>query len=72
MSIHTKERGVFTRQATGREFIFSFDELVNRICGIAPGLPIPEPRYGEIIETCRTLEAQERAEKLIRLTVARA
>ena len=70
VSIHTKDRGVFTRQATGREFIFSFDELVNRICGIAPGLPIPEPRYGEIIETCRTLEAQEKAEKLIRLTVA--
>ena len=70
VSIHTKERGVFTRQATGREFIFSFDELVNRICGIAPGLPIPEPRYRQIIETCRTLEAQEKAEKLIRLTVA--
>ena len=70
VSIYTKERGVFTRQATGREFIFSFDELVNRICGIAPGLPIPEPRYGEIIETCRTLEAQEKAAKLIRLTVA--
>lgn len=70
VSIHTKERGVFTRQATGREFIFSFDELVNRICGIAPGLPIPEPRYGEIIETCRSLEAEEKAEKLIRLTAA--
>ncbi len=72
VSIFTKERGVFTRQATGREFIFSFDELVNRICGIAPGLPIPEPRYREIIGTCRMLETQEKAEKLIRLTVAGA
>ncbi|MCY3822601.1 MAG: hypothetical protein OXG62_01895, partial [Nitrospinae bacterium] len=70
VSIHTKERGVFTRQATGREFIFNFDELANRICGIAPGLPIPESRYREIIETCRALDAQEKAEKLIRLTVA--
>ena len=72
VSIFTKGRGIFTRQATGREFIFSFDELVNRTCGIAPGLPIPEPRYREIIETCRTLDAQEKAEKLIRLTVAKA
>ena len=70
VSIYTKERGVFTRQATGREFIFSFEELAERIGGIAPGLPIPEPRYREIIETCRTLEAQDKAEKLIRLTVA--
>lgn len=72
VSIHTKKRGVFTRQATGREFIFNFDELANRTCGIAPGLPIPEPHYGEIIETCRALEAQEKAEKLIRLTAAKA
>ena len=72
VNIYTKERGVFTRQATGREFIFSFDELADRICGIAPGLPIPENRFQEIIETCRTLEAQEKAEKLIRLTVAGA
>ena len=72
VSIHTKERGVFTRQATGREFIFRFDELAERICGIAPGLPVPESRYREIIETCRALEAQEKAEKLVRLTVAGA
>ena len=70
VSIYTKERGVFTRQATGREFIFSFDELANRTGGIAPGLPIPENRYQEIIETCRTLEAQVKAETLIHLTVA--
>lgn len=71
VSIQTKERGVFTKQATGQEFIFRFDELANRIGGIAPGLPIPEPRFREIIETCRALEAQEKAEKLIRLTVAK-
>lgn len=70
VSIYTKERGIFTRQATGREFIFSFDELAERICGVAPGLPVPESRYREIIETCRTLEAQEKAKTLIRLTVA--
>ncbi len=70
VNIYTKERGVFTRQATGREFIFSFDELANRTGGIAPGLPIPENRYQEIIETCRTLEAQQKVETLIRLTVA--
>ena len=70
VSIYTKERGVFTRQATGWEFIFSFDELANRTGGIAPGLPIPENRYQEIIETCRTLEAQVKAETLIHLTVA--
>ena len=70
VSIYTKERGVFTKQATGREFIFSFDELANRTGGIAAGLPIPESRYTQIIETCRALDAEEKAEKLIRLTVA--
>ncbi len=69
VSIHTKERGVFTKQATGREFIFSFDELANRIGGIATGLPIPESRYREIIETCRALETEVKAEKLIRLSL---
>ncbi len=72
VSIHTKERGVFTRQATGREFIFGFEELAKRMGGIASGLPVPEIRYQEIIETCRTMETQEGVEKLIRLTVAEA
>ena len=68
--IFTKERGVFARQATGREFIFRFDELAERIGGIAPGLPVSESRFQEIIETCRALETQDKAEKLTRLTVA--
>ena len=34
---------------------------------ITPGLPIPAAQYEAIIETCRTLDAQPRADALVRL-----
>ena len=71
VTIFTKEGKSFTRQATGREFIMSYDELANRNLGIAPGLPIPASQYEKIIEVCRALDAEEKAERLIRLTLAK-
>jgi 2-methylcitrate dehydratase PrpD len=67
--IFTKNGQSYTKQGTGREFIWDFDEEVRRIRGVIPGLPIPAAQYEEIIATCLNLDRQERADKLIQLTL---
>ena len=42
ITIFTKDGKSYTKQATGREFIWDFDEEVRRIRAVVPGLPIPE------------------------------
>jgi hypothetical protein len=72
ITIFMKGGRSFTKQATGREFIWDFEEEVRRIRGIVPGLPIPAKQYEEIIATCRALDQQTRADKLIGLTMKAA
>ena len=69
ITIFTKDGKSYTKPATGREFIWDFEQEVRRIRGIVPGLPIPAAQYEEIIATCRNLEKQEHADKLIALTL---
>jgi 2-methylcitrate dehydratase PrpD len=69
ITIHTKDGRSYTRQATGREFIWDFDEESRRIREVIPGLPISAARFEEIIATCRDLDRRDRADTLIRLTV---
>jgi 2-methylcitrate dehydratase PrpD len=69
ITIFTKDGRSYTRQGTGREFIWNFDEEVRRIRGVVPGLPIPAAQFEDIITTCRNLEREDRADKLIRLTL---
>ena len=71
ITIHTRDGRSHTRQATGREFMWDFDEEVRRIRGVVPGLPIPAVQFEEIIATCRGLDRQDRADTLIRLTLAK-
>jgi 2-methylcitrate dehydratase PrpD len=71
ITIHTKDGRSHTRQATGREFMWDFDEEVRRIRGVVPGLPIPAAQFEEIIAACRGLDRQDRADTLIRLTLAK-
>ena len=40
ITIFTKDGKSYTKQATGREFIWDFDEEVRRIRAITPGLPV--------------------------------
>jgi hypothetical protein len=49
--------------------MWNFDEEVRRIRGVIPGLPIPPSQFEQIIATCRGLDREERADKLIQLTV---
>jgi 2-methylcitrate dehydratase PrpD len=72
ITIFTKDGKSYTKQATGREFIWDFDEEARRIREVIPGLPITAARFEEMIATCRELERQERADRLVQLTLASA
>ena len=70
ITIFTKDGRSYTKQATGREFIWDFDEQVRRIGGVVPGVPISAAQFDEIVATCRDLDRVDRADRLVRLTVA--
>ena len=69
ITIFTKDGKSYTKQATGREFIWDFNEEARRIREAIPGLPVPAARFEEMIATCRDLERQERADRLVQLTL---
>ena len=69
ITIHTKDGKSYTKQGTGREFIWDFEEEARRLSDIVPGLPVSAARFEEIVETCRTLDRQDRASRLVELTI---
>jgi 2-methylcitrate dehydratase PrpD len=69
ITIHTRDGKSYTKQATGREFMWDFDEEARRIREVTPGLPIPGAQFDEIVTTCRDLDRQARADLLVRLTL---
>jgi 2-methylcitrate dehydratase PrpD len=69
ITIFTKNGRSYTKQGTGREFVWDFEEEVRRIRDVIPVLPITADRFEKIIETCRTLEKVPRADTLIDLTM---
>jgi 2-methylcitrate dehydratase PrpD len=69
ITIHTKDGKSYTKQGTGREFIWDFEEEARRIRDVAPALPISGAQFDRMIETCRTLDTQARADTLIQLTL---
>ena len=70
-TIHTKDGKSYTKQSTGREFIFDYGELTRRLSAIAPGLPIPASQYEQLVAACGALEREAKADKLVQLTLAR-
>jgi len=68
ITIFTKNGQSYTKQSTGREFMWDFDEEARRIREVIPGLPITELQFENIISICRDLEQQERADCLIHMT----
>ena len=68
ITIFTKNGQSYTKQSTGREFMWDFDEEARRIREVIPGLPITELQFEDIINICRDLEEQERADCLIHMT----
>src|SRR5712692_8588401 len=71
ITIFTKDGKSYTKQATGREFMWDFNEEVRRIRGVIPGIPMPAAQFEEIIATCLSLDRQDRADKLIQLTLTK-
>jgi len=70
ITIFTKDGRSFTREGTGREFIWDFEEQSRRIRPIAPGLAISEAQFAELIDKCRHLDRLDRAaQELIALTI---
>src|SRR5947209_4718168 len=71
ITVFTKDGRNFTREGTGREFIWDFEEHTRRIKPIAPGLAIAEPLFAELIDACRHLDTADAAaaSRLIALTI---
>jgi 2-methylcitrate dehydratase PrpD len=70
ITVFTKDGRSFTREGTGREFIWDFEEEVGRIRPVAPGLAIGEPQFDRLIDTCRHLDGIDNAAAtLIGLTI---
>jgi 2-methylcitrate dehydratase PrpD len=68
-TIHTRNGKSYTKQSTGREFIWDYDELTRRIKDIVPGLPIPAAQYEQLVTTCGALDREPKADKLVKLTL---
>src|SRR5271165_5933006 len=69
ITVFTKDGRSFTREGTGREFIWDFEEEARRIRPVTPGLAIGDAQFAELIDSCRHLDFMERAaQKLISLT----
>ncbi len=69
ITIFTKDGKSHTRQSTGREFIWNYDGLAQRLREVTPGLPIPAAQYETMIATCGSLDKETRADALVKLTV---
>jgi hypothetical protein len=70
ITVFTKDGRSFTREGTGREFIWNFEEEARRIRPITPALAISEAQFAELIDTCRHLDrVDQAAQKLISLTI---
>src|SRR6266699_1603109 len=61
ITIFTKDGSSFTREGTGREFIWDFEEEARRIRPLAPGLAVGEAQFERLIDTCRHLDGVEHA-----------
>lgn len=69
VTIHMKDGRSFTKEATGREFIWDFDEEARRIREIKPGIPVSAEQFEALIETCASLENLDKADRLIAATL---
>jgi 2-methylcitrate dehydratase PrpD len=70
VTVFLKDGRSFTKEGTGREFVWDFEEEARRIRPVAPGLAISETQFAELIDTCRHLDRTDQAaQKLIALTI---
>src|SRR5438477_614487 len=72
ITIFTNDGRSFTKEGTGREFIWDFEEEARRIRDIAPGVAIGDTQFAALIDACRHLDTlDDAATRLISLTIPR-
>src|SRR5438067_5975441 len=72
ITVFTKDGRSITKEGTGREFIWDFEQQARRIRPLTPGLAISETQFAALIDTCRHLDRADRAAaRLISLTIPR-
>lgn len=69
ITVFTRDGKSYTKQSSGREFMWDFPEEVRRIRDVTPGIPISAAQFEALIAACRDLDRQERADRLIQLTL---
>jgi hypothetical protein len=70
ITIFTKDGRSLTREGTGREFIWDFEEHTRRMQPVRSRLAIAASQYDALVDTCRGLDAVDNAgPRLIALTV---
>jgi 2-methylcitrate dehydratase PrpD len=68
VTIHTRDGIAHTLEATGREFIMSFDQLAKRLSPIGAVVPVGEQQYAELVAECRQMDHARDVSRLIALT----
>jgi len=68
VTIHTCDGVAHTLDATGHEFILSFDELAKRLSPIGAAVPIGERQYADLVAECRQIDQANDVSRLIALT----
>jgi hypothetical protein len=72
ITIFTRDGRNFTKEATGREFIWDFEEEVRRIWPVGERAGIGEGQFSELIDACRRLDSLDgAARRVISLTLPR-
>jgi hypothetical protein len=70
ITIYTKDGRALTREGTGQEFIWDFEQHARRMRPVGSGLAISAAQYDALIDTCRRLDTVDSAgAKLIALTI---
>ena len=72
ITIFTKDGRNFTKEGTGREFVWDFEELVRRIRPLDDGTVVDNTHFAELIDLCHQVDGLDgAAHKLISLTMRR-
>lgn len=70
VTIHTRDGVAHAWQATGQEFVLTFDQLAQRLSPIGAVAAIGQKQYADLIAECRQIEQAKDLGRLIALTCA--
>jgi hypothetical protein len=61
VTVFAKDGRVFTKEGTGREFIWDFETHARRMAPVAAGIAVGQAGYDALVGLCRTLDRVEKA-----------